>query len=69
MKLIDFPQGDHKRHWIAEYQYQTIPWPCSAEQKKIEECLSAVGRKIEAVAEQVSLTLDFKQGLLQKMFV
>jgi len=40
-----------------------------AEQKRITECLSALDRKIEQVQTQVARTREFKQGLLQRMFV
>jgi type I restriction enzyme S subunit len=46
-----------------------ITVPFISEQKKIAECLSAIDRKIEQVETQVARTREFKQGLLQKMFV
>lgn len=46
-----------------------LPYPVPEEQEKIVDFLTAIDRKIEAVAQQVNRTEQFKKGLLQKMFV
>lgn len=47
----------------------TFSKPCLEEQTKIANFLSAIDQKIEKVAKQVEETKQWKQGLLQQMFV
>lgn len=70
MGLIDFPSGDeHKRYWISEYSKVTIPLPCQKEQIKIANFLTAIDDKISGTQAQLEAVKQYKQGLLQQMFV
>lgn len=69
MSAISYEPGDHKRHWISEFQYFSVMWPHPDEQAKIAEALSALDAKISATSDQITQMETFKKGLLQKMFV
>ena len=70
MQLLDFATGDeHKRYWISEYQEQFIFVPCLEEQTKIAQFLTELDNKINAVDAQIQSAQQWKQGLLQQMFV
>ena len=56
---------------LSKSTIEKIPvlMPHSNEQTKIADFLSAIDRKIESVAAQITETQTFKRGLLQQMFV
>ena len=47
----------------------TLDYPSIKEQEKIANFLTALDQKIEAIAQQIELTEQYKKGLLQKMFL
>lgn len=70
MNMIEFTKGDeHKRYWISEYSKITIPLPSKAEQTKIANFLTVLDEKIQQISQQIEATKQYKQGLLQQMFV
>lgn len=69
MLQIKFVPGDHKRHWISEFQEFEIPYPSEVEQKKIVQFLTGLDSTIETLEKQINHTQTWKKGLLQKMFV
>jgi len=58
-----------KRIGLTNLRGLKLACPVLQEQEKIANFLTAIDQKIEAIAQQIDLTEQFKKGLLQKMFV
>lgn len=68
MQLIRFPLGDHKRHWIGEFQDLkiTIP-PTKEEQTEIATILSDMDSEIERLEKQLAKHKQIKKGMMQEL--
>ncbi len=69
IQMIKFPLGEHKRHWISEYQNWPIMWPSLGEQQKIANFLTTIDTKIDLTTQKLNHAKVFKKGLLQQMFI
>lgn len=69
MQMLRYEIGGHERHWISKYSPLEFDLPCPEEQTKIANFLSSIDDKINAVNQQIVKSQDWKNGLLQKMFV
>lgn len=58
-----------KRIGLTTLRGLKLACPVLQEQEKIANFLTAIDKKIEAIAKQIDLTEQYKKGLLQKMFV
>ena len=67
MQLIEFPLGDHKRHWIGEYQNIEIPFPPLKTQQEIAEILSSMDLEIESLENRLQKARQLKQGMMQDL--
>ena len=67
MILINSSIGEHKRHWISEYQFRTIPLPEYKLQQKISNILTAAQNEIEYLKVLLDKYKKQKHGLMQKL--
>ena len=68
IQLIPFEAKEHKRHYISEFQKQSIYIPQNpAEQKKIADCLSSLDDYINATQEKIEILQAHKKGLIQQL--
>lgn len=67
MQRIKYPLGDHKRHWIGEYQNIEIFVPESKEQTRIAAILSDMDNEIEALETKLTKYKQIKQGMMQNL--
>ncbi len=67
MQQINFPLGDHKRHWIAEYQNIEIRVPKPEEQTRIATILSDMDAEISALETKLTKYKQIKQGMMQNL--
>jgi len=70
LNQINYEVGDHKRHWIGEYQNLPVKLPFHIkEQEKIADFLSSIDEKIKEQERKLEQAKEFKKALLQQMFV
>ena len=68
MLQIKYPLGDHKRHWIGEYQCLEITVPASLdEQTQIAKILSGMDTEITVLETKLSKYQKIKQGMMQSL--
>jgi type I restriction enzyme S subunit len=67
--MVELPNLGYSRH-MKELKEQSFIVPSSIqEQTKIAEFLGAIDEKISQAQSQLELVKQYKQGLLQQMFV
>lgn len=68
LQNINFIVGDHKRHWISEFQHLKIAIPKSpAEQTAIAQLLSDMDTEIESLECRLKKTQSLKQGMMREL--
>ena len=68
MMQIRYPLGDHKRHWIAEYQHVEISVPQSMEEQiHIATILSDMDAEIAALETKLVKYRNIKLGMMQQL--
>lgn len=67
MQLINFQVGEHKRHWISEFQNIEIKVPSELEQNAIAATLLDIDAEIFALVSRREKTLSIKQGMMQEL--
>jgi type I restriction enzyme S subunit len=69
MQRINYPMGigDHKRHWIGEYQFLEIEVPEPIEQNRIATILSDMDSEITPLETKLAKAQSIKQGMMQQL--
>ena len=67
LNSVDYLVGDHKRHWIGEFQNLDIKVPSLSEQERIATILSDMDAEIEALEQKLSKARQIKQGMMQEL--
>ena len=69
-EIASYAQGNSVVHlYASQMRNLNVSMPHPDEQRKIADFLSALGRKIDLVGQELNHARTFKQGLLQQMFV
>ncbi len=67
MQLINVVIGEHRRHYLSEYQYLTIDIPDIKEQNAIERILTTADKEITELESKLKLITDQKNYLLNNL--
>lgn len=67
MQLINVIIGEHRRHYLSEYQYLTVDIPSIKEQNKIENILTTADKEIQALERKLKTLQEQKRYLLNNL--
>lgn len=67
MQLINIVIGEHRRHYLSEYQYLTIDVPDIKEQNAIEKILTTADTEIKELEKKLQIIKDQKKYLLNNL--
>jgi type I restriction enzyme S subunit len=67
IQLIDVTIGEHRRHYLSEYQYLTIDVPDIREQDAIEKILSIADIEIKTLENKLKILKEQKRYLLNNL--
>jgi len=68
LNSVDYLVGDHKRHWIGEFQFLNVAIPSKEnEQTAIATILSDMGAEIQALEQRLGKTRQIKKGMMQEL--
>jgi len=67
MQLINFTVGQHKRHYLSEYQFISLDLPKIEEQNAIVKILATAEREILNLENKLALMNDQKKYLLNNL--
>ena len=67
IQLIQCPIGEHKRHYISEFQKIELPFPEYDEQIAIVAMLSDLDAAIATLDKRLNKTRALKQGMMQEL--
>jgi len=67
IQLVNIVIGEHRRHYLSEYQYLTIDTPELKEQNAIENILTIADKEIMALKKKLTLFQDQKKYLLNNL--
>ena len=67
MQMINFKVGEHKRHWISEYQKIEIHLPKPNEQTAIIQVLSNMQLEINSLLARQDKTRNLKQAMIKEL--
>lgn len=67
MQLINFPVGEHKRHWISEYSKLAVDIPDIVEQRSISAVVTNVEGELSLLRRRLLKAQSIKQGMMQEL--
>ncbi|MGS3186331.1 restriction endonuclease subunit S [Aeromonas sp. FDAARGOS 1407] len=68
LNSVDYLVGDHKRHWIGEFQFLNVVMPSdNEEQTAIATILSDMDNELQALTQKLEKARALKQGMMQQL--